>query len=203
MATMSKSPSSNLNISGILTDRQGYTVTANHIRFAHRKSETGKMQQVTFYEKPLDASSFKQGETPKNGTTLSYELTVNPVKMLRTIYIDFNEVESVEVPMPDTLWTYNPDKKPYQIDYLEVIIKEKGSSRTRNVLVELGRSDSPRPLKLFFSELKEQAQQVAQTTNEFCQGIKKEDLDESGIPLQALKKVVITGYCHEVPTTTK
>lgn len=199
--TMSNNaPSSTLNFSGKVTDRQGYTIAANHIRLANRKDDIVKMQEVPFYALPHDTNTFKKIEKNNTGQ-INYELNLNPATMLRVEYIDFNEVESIEVPKPDELWTYKIDKKAYQIDYLEVALKHKGSTKARSLLLELGRSDSQRPMKLFFSQLSDQAQQMPQGKEEFCPGVKKEDLLESGMPLQALKKIVITGYCHEVPIT--
>ena len=106
------------------------------------------------------------------------------------------------------MWHYKPEDSAYSVEYIEVIITSKNDD-LRHYLLELGRQDTKRPMKVFCSSMHKEIPIVPQNTDTdvgaigkehlFCRGVRISELEEKGVPFPAIKELSIDGYCHRPP----
>jgi hypothetical protein len=204
----------NVNFYGTITTHEGQKWDVQNIAIG-RDRESAHIKKITMYDKPAEQLS-------PSGNIIVLSLDPND---LTYSDIDLNEINALEVPNPEVMWIYKKDgsqktgqkkeceKKEgpkYAIEYKEVLVTHKDGKKS-SFLVELGRQDIPHKTKLFCSikhKHKKGAQaqpkkessvpQDEQKNGLFCEGVSMDELEEKGIPLQAIKKVTIEGYCHQV-----
>lgn len=182
----------NINFYGLLETHEGQIWDIQNIKIG-KDREAAHIKHIIMYDKPKDYIS-----PEKNIITL----TNDPVSMTYS-EISLNEIDTIEVPNPEVSWIYKKDNAKYGIEYKEVTVTHKDKKKG-SYLVELGRQDIPRKVKLFCSvrhtyKKENNKLDVQETGNGlFCKGVSLDELEEKGIPLQAIKKVTIEGFCHQI-----
>lgn len=184
----------NINFYGVLETHEGQTWNIQNIKIGKDRN-AAHVKHIIMYDKPKDYISHE-----KNIVIL----TNDPVSMTYS-EISLNEIDTIEVPNPEVSWIYKKDNGKYGIEYKEVTVTHKDKKKG-SYLVELGRQDIPRKIKLFCSirhaykkDDKTKTSDAAETGNGlFCKGIHVDELEEKGIPLQAIKKVTFEGFCHQI-----
>jgi hypothetical protein len=117
-ASLEGMPSSKLNIVGTVTTNNDKTYTVENILL-------GKMfKDIPFYEKPNDSTQTKLNADPKKGIIDRFSLT-----------------EIIQLNVPSTIiYTYQPRKSYIKIEYIEVQVVWKDSSKApSSYLVETTR----------------------------------------------------------------
>lgn len=118
-ASIDGTPSSKLNIVGIVTTNNGKTYTVENILL-------GKMwKDIPFYEKPNDTQTTKLNTDPRKGIIDRFSLT---------------EIIQFDIPNSTILYTYHPRKSYIKTEYIEVQVLWKDSAKApASYLVETTR----------------------------------------------------------------
>jgi hypothetical protein len=163
-----------------------------------REKESASTEHIVLFEKPKKHTA----ASDKN----EIKLELDPHKELIVTYINLEEVSCIEVPHPHILWIYQANEKTVKSEFIELIITASAPQKKKmNYLLELGKKDTPRPIKLFCDEVDipleslEKNQSLETTTKKpkMCPLIDKKNMREQGVPFQAIKKLAIDGYCQK------
>lgn len=194
------SDSKNINFYGTIETYEGQSWDVQNIAFG-KDRESARVKKIVMYDAP------KEYDRDSEGRCI---LKQSPSDMTYS-EIDLNEIDSIEALNSSNRWLFKEHKKKYGIEYKEVIITHKDGKRSK-YLIELGREDSLHKTKVFCSvrhiqsskdtinENKSEKIQSKESTKKYsvCAGIAIDELEEKGIPIQALKKITIEGFCHQV-----
>lgn len=183
---------SSLNFTGKLISlaNPDKAATIMNIGIGREKSSV-KVDQIPVYEKPTNAiaqnNEIKLEQAPETSLTISY--------------LDLSKIKKIEVPSPDIIWTFQPSDKSPIVEFIELRVTER--KKKLSFLLELGRKGTSRPTKLFCDAVDTNASPLKQKqagdddTPQVCSIIDKKDLREQGVPFQAIKELVIEGYCQK------
>jgi hypothetical protein len=185
----------NVNFYGTIETHEGQQWHVQNIGIGKERSDA-KCKNIVMYDKPQEQGTEVDGKRllPTNPGRLSYS------------EITLNEVVSIDIPQNAPLWVYKKEADRYGIEYVEATVIHKDNSKG-SYLIELGREDMTKKTKVFCSirhtKNPEQAPVIPGTESGsqdelFCKGIKLDELEEKGVPLQAIKKLSIEGFCHQV-----
>lgn len=190
--------SKNVNFYGTIETHEGQVWNVQNIAFG-KDRESARVKKIIMYDAPKEYMRDVDGKCI---------LTRNPGDMTYS-EIDLSEINSVQVLHPSAAWIYKEDKKKYGIEYREVVVIHKDGKKN-NYLMELGREDIPHKAKLFCSvrhphshgdiKNKHIKAKSAESTKEYtiCDGVNIDELEEKGVPIQAIKKITFEGFCHQV-----
>ena len=190
----------NINFYGSIETYEGQTWDVQNIKFG-RDREAARVKKIVMYDLPKDSTI----DADNNRV-----LVTNPNAMSYS-EIDLNEVDSIEVPHAAERWIFKEDAKKYGIEYREVRVTHKDGKKN-SYLIELGREDIPHKTKLFCTvrhahhkgEDLNIAKKIQLNSPEsskkyfVCEGVDIDELEEKGVPIQAIKKITIQGFCHQV-----
>lgn len=181
-----------INFFGMIETHDGQEWDIQNIAIGRDRSEA-RHKSITMYDKPQIDTQEEGGKRilSKAPGTLSYS------------EIDLNEIKEINIAPNPIIWLYKKQGARYGIEYIEVTITHKDGKQSP-FLIELGREDLPKKTKVFCSirhTKDNQKTPVIPTENKddlFCKGIKMDELEEKGIPFQAIKKLTIQGFCHQI-----
>lgn len=175
------------NFYGTLTTYQGSVVEVDNI------SVDGKSRQIPVYEKPdinkitnvdnVDAyadgddqnlveqrTKKKMAQAKKSKRRGEIVLNTDPLQSTIT-FIDLNEIRQISVPDHRHRWIYENEKTHLKQNFIEIIITPKDQTdKEEHYLVETKRVI-------------------------YCDGIRKSGPEEKKVPMGALDKLEIKGYC--------
>jgi hypothetical protein len=185
----------NVNFYGTIETHEGQRWHVQNIGIGRERSEA-KYKNIVMYDKPHEETTEVDGKRllPTNPGRMSYS------------EIAFNEIKSIDIPTNAPIWVYKKDSERYGIEYVEATVIHKDNTKA-SYLIELGREDMTKKTKVFCSirhtKNPETAPVIPATESGsqdelFCKGIKMDELEEKGVPLQAIKKLSIEGFCHQV-----
>ncbi len=148
-----------VNFSGILITHQGEKYNIDNISVA------GKYKQITMYDKP---SKYPKAVYKAESKRREIQLDINPITDLAATKIDLSEIKELQVPEPNTTWTYQKKKKHRILKFTEVIIISNSDTK-RHYLLE-------------------------RKTKIYCDEIDEAGPLEKIIPLPAIDRLIIEGY---------
>lgn len=148
-----------VNFSGKLITHQGEEYDVDNIALG------GKYKQIVMYDKPTEHKKPTYNAETKR---TEIKLTVNPITDYVATRIDLSEVSELQVPEPNTYWTYQKKKKHRILKFTEIIVISKSNTK-RNYLIE-------RKTKLH------------------CDEIDAAGPVEKVVPLPAISRLIIEGY---------
>lgn len=194
------SENKNINFYGTIETHEGQQWNVQNIVFGKDRA-SARIKKIVMYDTPKE---YTQDNDNK------YVLSTSPSEMTYS-EIDLNEIDSIQVLQPSNRWIYKEDKKKYGIEYREVMVTHKDGKKN-SYLIELGREDIPHKAKIFCSvrhthqsdNTKKSNKQVtvkslkSDKKYSVCDDINIDELEEKGIPIQAIKKITIEGFCHQV-----
>ena len=93
----------------------------------------GKYKQIPMIEKPTITKDIQGEKTETNGKIARQEvkLDVDPKTELVTTKIDLSEVSSLQIPNPQTIWSYQKENGYRKIEFLEVIVFSNNQQKTK------------------------------------------------------------------------
>jgi len=94
----------------------------------------GKYKQIPLIEKPTITNGGQQTATDTDGkkTRKEIKLEVDPKTDLVTTKIDLSEVSALQVPYPQTTWSYQKESGHRKIEFLEVIVTSNNQQKTQS-----------------------------------------------------------------------
>ncbi len=171
-----------VNFYGIIETQQGSTFKAENI------SINSRYKQIVLYERPKHTPEKKpfgsHDEKAHIGITRSeIPLTVNPRDGLAKVWIDLDQIISIEVVNPNEYWTYQRKGNTRKLYYLELhILKKNGESLA--VLIKLEKD-------LDNDQSDDRSDQIKFNTI----NIDEDKSENMSLPFLGLKKLTIKGYC--------
>lgn len=174
------------NFYGVLTTHQGTVIEVDNI------SIDNKFRQIPVYEKPdmakiavdnadlyaegndLNASEQrkkkKMAQAKKSKRRGEIVLNTDPLQSTIT-FIDLNEIRQILVPDHRHTWVYENEKTHLKQNFIEIVIAPKDQTdKAEHYLIETKRVI-------------------------YCDGIRKSGPEEKKVPMGALDKLEIKGYC--------
>jgi hypothetical protein len=184
----------NINFYGSIETHEGQRWYIQNIGIG-RDREEAKHRNIVMYDKPHDIAvqedEMKKKMLPKNPGSMSYS------------EIDLSEVKELLIAADASKWLYKKAGDRYGIEYIEATVIHK-DGKASSFLIELGREDLPKKTKLFCSiRHTKDAQNPpvvigTEKGDMFCKGVTVDELEEKGIPFEAVKVLSIEGFCHQV-----
>lgn len=167
--TSGKNDKQQINFYGTLKTHQGQTDTVDHILIE------GKHNDIVMYDAPV-----KHAEEKFNPRTKQTEIKLegNPGTDFVKSKIDLDQVSTIRVPRPSTVWVYQKEKKYQRQEFLLVHITAKESSTPKDYLLEM-------------------------KTRVACNSIDKNESQKKEVPLAAIDTLTIEGYSFTVSTDKK
>lgn len=167
--TSGKNDKQQINFYGTLKTHQGQTDTVDHILIE------GKHNDIVMYDAPV-----KHAEEKFNPRTKQTEIKLdgNPGTDFVKSKIDLDQVSTIRVSNPNTVWVYQKEKKYQRQEFLLVHITAKESNTPKDYLLEL-------------------------KTRIACNSIDKNESQKKEVPLSAIDTLTIEGYSFTVSTDKK
>ncbi len=111
----------------LLTHQAKDTINVDNISIG------GKYKQIPMVEKPTIAQDIQQEKTDNNGkiTRKEMKLDVDPKTELVTTKIDLSEVSALQIPNPQTIWSYQKENGHRKVEFLEVIVFSNNQQKTQ------------------------------------------------------------------------
>jgi hypothetical protein len=132
----------------------------------------GKYKQIPMIEKPALTQDMQQAtmDSPGKIARKEVKLEVDPKTELVTTKIDLSEVSAIQIPNPQTIWSYQKQTGSRKIEFLEVIIVSNSQQKTEaHYLLEA-------------------------RTKIYCDEINDAGPIEKEVPLAAVNILAINGY---------
>jgi len=150
-----------VNFSGKITTHQGQEFIVDNI------SIHGKYKQIPMIDKPVN-----HAEKTMNADTKQYEikLEANPNTEFTKTNIDLEELSSISVPSPNTIWVYQKKERHQKLEFIEVEVTTKSNTKTSYLL------DPKTPV--------------------YCDAIDSAGPQEKTVPLSAVNTLTIEGYTY-------
>ncbi|MCA9770231.1 hypothetical protein KC460_02585 [Candidatus Dependentiae bacterium] len=139
-----------INFKGIITTQNNEKISVENISIARL------YKQIPVYDAPDKKT--KKGKLEKN-----------PKEGIVT-RIDLSEIDKIIVPEPETIWSFQPEKRMRKLEYVEIIVISSNTEKTKHrYLIEVDRKI-------------------------ICDEINSAGPIEKDIPLPAIKNIQITGF---------
>ena len=160
-STAAKDLKQPVNFSGKLTTHQGQEYIVDNI------SVHGKYKQIPTIDKPLNHAQAVMNNDTKH---MEIILEKNPNTDFSKTYIDLEELKSIAVPSPTTVWCYQRKDRHQKLEFIEIEVTTKSNTKT-SYLIEL-------------------------KTPIYCDAIDTAGPQEKTVPLSAVKMLTIEGYTY-------
>lgn len=167
-STAAKDLKQPVNFSGKIMTHQGQEFIVDNI------SIYGKYEKIPVIDKPVN-----HAEPVMNADTKQYEikLDANPNADFSKTSLDLNEIKEINVPSPNTIWTYQKKERHQKIELIEIEVTTKSNTKTSYLL------EPKTPI--------------------YCDAIDSAGPQEKTVPLSAIKTLIIEGYTYRDTSADK